>query len=130
MSGRNKAARVLVTLGAILLIGGALLHCGAAYPKISSALRGAHLDATLEGALRAVFLMVGWDWIVVAVIALVAAFTATRIRKVIVVLCGFDLLVTMLAMLTLIGWFIGTILILASALMILCGGLLFENAAE
>jgi hypothetical protein len=128
MNGRNKAARVLVTLGVIVLLAGALLHCVAAYPRVAPALRASNLNMTLQGALQTVFLLVGWDWMVIAVIVLIASFTATRIRKVIVVLCGFALLVTTAVMLTLIGWFIGTDMMLVSALTILCGGLLFESS--
>jgi hypothetical protein len=46
--------------------------------------------------------------------------------KVIVLFCGFSLLVTMAVMMAFMGWFVGTGLVVASALMILCGGLLFR----
>lgn len=36
MNGRNNAARILVALGAMVLIAAALLHCIAAYPKVLS----------------------------------------------------------------------------------------------
>jgi hypothetical protein len=35
----------------------------------------------------------------------------------------------MAVMIAFMGWFVGTGLVLASALMILCGGLLFHNTA-
>lgn len=129
MSGRNNAARILVTVGALVLIAGALIHWIAAYPRISVAVHASNLDALLQSALRTVFLLVGWDWIVIAIIMLISAFTGSKLRKVIVLFCGFALLVTMAVMLRFLGWFVGTDIILASALMSLCGGLLFEEAA-
>ena len=68
MNGRNNAARILVALGAMVLIAGALLHCMAAYPKVSTAVSASNLGAPLQRALRTVFLLVGWDWIVIAII--------------------------------------------------------------
>jgi len=94
MNGRNNAARILVALGAMVLIAGALLHCIAAYPKVSTAVSASNLGVPLQRALRTVFLLVGWDWIVIAIIMLTSAFTVTKLRKVIVLICGFALLVT------------------------------------
>jgi hypothetical protein len=129
MSGRNKAARILVTVGAFVLIAGALFHCIVAYPRVSVAVHASNLDALLQSALRTVFLLVGWDWIVIAIIMLISAFTVTGFRKVIVLFCGFALLVSAAMMLGFLGWFLGTDMILASALMSLCGGFLFQEAA-
>jgi hypothetical protein len=128
MNGRNNAARILVALGALVLIAGALFHCIAAYPKVSIAVGASNLGVPLQGALRAVFLLVGWDWIVIAIILLISAFTVTKLRKLIVLFCGFALLVIAAVMLTFLGWFAGTDIILASALMSVCGGLLFRNS--
>ncbi len=129
MNARNKAARILVALGALVLIAGALLHCIAAYPKVSTAVQASDLGAPLQGALRTVFLLVGWDWIVIAIIMLISAFTVTKLRKIIVLLCGLALLATAALMLVFLGWFAGTDIILASALMSFCGGLLFDSTA-
>ncbi len=129
MNARNKGARILVALGALVLIAGALLHCIAAYPKVSTAVQASDLGAPLQGALRTVFLLVGWDWIVIAIIMLISAFTVTKLRKIIVLLCGLALLATAALMLVFLGWFAGTDIILASALMSFCGGLLFDSTA-
>ena len=77
MSGRNKAARILVAIG-IVLFASAALHSLAAYPRVSTALGASNLNARLQEPLRAVFLLVGWDWIVIAIVALLAAFTETK----------------------------------------------------
>ncbi|MGB0014728.1 MAG: hypothetical protein WBQ03_24250 [Candidatus Sulfotelmatobacter sp.] len=129
MNGRNNAARILVALGALVLIAAALIHCIAAYPKVSTVVNASNLSAPLQRALRTVFLLVGWDWIVIAIIMLINAFTVTKLRKVIVFFCGFALLVTAVVMLTFLGSFVGTDMVLASALMSFCGGLLFRNTA-
>jgi len=129
MNGRNNAARILVALGALVLSAAALLHCIAAYTKVSTAVNASNLGVPLQRALRTVFLLVGWDWIVIAIIMLISAFTVTKLRKLIVLFCGFALLVTAAVMLTFLGWFVGTDMVLASALMSLCGGLLFRNTA-
>jgi hypothetical protein len=128
MSGRNIAARILVSLGATILIGGALIHWIAAYPRFSAAVGGSNLGVPLQGASRTVFLLVAWDWIVIAIIMLISALTVTRLRKLFVLFCGFALLVTAAVMLALLGWFVGTDMVLASALMSVCGGFLFQNA--
>jgi len=129
MNGRNHAARILVALGASVLIAAALLHCVAAYPKVSPVVNASNLSVPLQRALRTVFLLVGWDWIVIAIIMLICAFTVTKLRRVIVLFCGFALLVTTAVMLAFLGWFVGTDMILASGLMSFCGGLLFQNTA-
>lgn len=130
MSGRNKVARILVALAALVLIACALVHCIAAYPGFATAVSGSTLVAPLQAGSRAVFLMVGWDWIVIAIIMFIHAFTVTRLRKMIVLLCGFALLVSAAVALGFLGWFVGSDMILGSALLSLCGGLLIQNAAD
>lgn len=129
MNGRNKAARILVILGALISTAAALIHYVAAYPKFSSTVSASNLAAPLQQVSRTVFLLVGWDWIVLAIIMLVNAFTVTRLQKPMVLFCGFALLATAVVMLRFLGWFVGADMILASALMSICGGLLFQAAA-
>jgi hypothetical protein len=117
MNGRNSAARILVSLSALVLIAAALLHCIAAYPKVSTAVSASNLAVPLQGALRTVFLLVGWDWIVIGTIMLISAFTRTRLRGVILLVCGFALLVTTAVMQGFLGWFVGTDMVLTAAVM-------------
>ena len=65
----------------------------------------------------------------IAIIMLISAFTVTKLGKVIVLFCGFALLVNMAVMLAFMGWFVGTDMVLASGLMSFYGGLLFQNTA-
>lgn len=125
MNGRIKAAQWLVGLGCFILLVGAGLHLAAGYPRISKILAVAPLDVGFRAALRAAFLALGWEWIVLGVIVLIAAFTDTRIRKPVVLIGGFAMLVDAVIMAKLIGWFVGSDMILASGLLVLLGGLTF-----
>jgi len=127
MNGRNKAARIFVTIGSVVLFASAALHSIGAYPKLSAALSASTLDVHLQAALRAIFLSVGWDWTVIAIIALIAAFTATRLRKMLVLICGFAVLVETGLTLAFIGLFVGNEMIGSAAVLLIVGGLLFQN---
>jgi hypothetical protein len=129
MKSRNNAAQILVTSGATVLIAAALYHLSY-YPKDLSAVSASNLRASMQGEVRSLYFLVGWDWIVIAIIVLISAFTVTKSRIVVVLFCGFALLVNMAVMLAFMGWFIGTDMILASALMLLCGGLLFSDSRD
>jgi len=127
MSRRNRAARILVVLGSIVLFASAAVHSLAAYPGLSSALSASNLSARLGGALRAVFLMAGWDWIVLAIVALLAAFTETKLRKTLVLFCGAAILVETLLTLAFIGVFLGNEMIGSATVLLIVGGLLIQN---
>jgi len=127
MSVRRKSASFLVALGCLILLAGAALHLAGAYPQVSRGLAGLSLNARLQSALRAVFLLIGWDWIVVAIVVLIAAFTETRLRKPLLLFCGAALLVQAAVMLRFIGWFLGTDMIGSAGLLVFCGGLLFAG---
>jgi hypothetical protein len=124
----RRAARLFVSLGALVLIAAALLHLSD-YPKDLRAVSVSNLSAPMQREVRCLFLLVGWDWLVIAITMMICAFT-TEVRKVIVLFCGSALLVTLAVMLALMGWFGGIAIVLASALMILCGGLLFRDTAR
>jgi hypothetical protein len=127
MSARNKAARILVALGSVVLFASAALHSLAAYPELSTALRASNLAARLQGPLRAVFLLAGWDWIVIAIAALLAAFTETKLRKILVLFCGVAVLVETALTLAFIGVFLGNEMIGSAAVLLIIGGLLVQN---
>lgn len=129
MNVRNKVARILVALGAIVLFAITAVH-SAYYAKLSPALSASNLSTPLQAGLRAVFLLVGWDWIVIAVVALLAAFTETKLRKVLVLFCGVAVLFETGLTLAIMGVFLGNEMIGSAALLIICGGLLFQTAAS
>ena len=124
MNGRNSVARILVALGAIGWFAIAVLHLRD-YPEDTARL--SVLSAPLQAEFRTIFLMVGWDWIVVAVVALLAAFTQTTLRKVLVLLCGVAGLLQAALALALMGVFLGTELMFPAAILLIVGGLLFRG---
>lgn len=128
MNRRNHAARVLVALGAVILIAASLLHLSD-YPKDLSAVSASNLRAGLKGGVRDLYFSYGWDSIVIAIIMLISAFTVTKLGKVIILFCGFALLVDVATTLAFMGWFVGPEIVLVSALATLGGGLLFQNSA-
>jgi|SRR5579862_693085 len=128
MNRRNYAARILVAFGAVVLIAAALLHLSD-YPKDLSAVSASNLRPGLKGGVRDLYFSYGWDSIVIAIIMLICAFTVTKLGKVIVLFCGFALLVDVAMTLEFMGWFAGPGMVLVSGLAALCGGLLFQNTA-
>lgn len=127
MDKRNRVAKILVALGSLVLFASTAVHSLAAYPKLSRALSASNLSVPLQSALRAVFLLAGWDWVVIAVVALLAAFTETKLRRALVLICGVAVLFETGLTLAFIGVFLGNELIGSAALLILCGGLLFRS---
>lgn len=126
MSGRNKIARVFVILGCLVLCLSVALHY-LAYARVSPVLNASNLSPVLKPAFRVIFLSIAWHWLVIAVVVLLAAFTQTRLRKVLVLFCGLALLFEALAGAGIMGFFIGNEIICAAALLLICGGLLFDQ---
>jgi hypothetical protein len=129
MNGRNKASRILISSGATVLLVAALLHLSD-YPKDLRAIAASNLRASMQGEVRSLFFLVGWDWLAIAIIMLISAVAGQELRKVVVLFCGFALLVTLAVIVAFMGWFWGCGLIILSALIILCGGVLFRNTAD
>jgi len=121
---RPIVAQFLVGLGSLNMLVGAGLHLAAGYPRVSSALAASNLGALLANAMRSVFLMIGLTWITIALVAVIAAFYQSRIRKVLVFLCGLSILAEIPVWVALMGWFIGNEMFLFSGLLITLGGLL------
>jgi hypothetical protein len=121
MTRRTSVALTLITLGATFLIAAALLHLSD-YPKDLSAVGASNLRPGLKGAVRSLYFLVAVDWIVIAIFFLFSAFSETQLRSKILFLGGMALLANMTVMFANMGWFIGTGVMLASALMILGGG--------
>lgn len=128
MDGRNKAARAFVILGSLVLLASAALHCFAGYKQGFPALAASNLNPGLQAAFRVIFLAAAWHWLVITIIALLAAFTQTRLRKVLVLFCGLAVLFEAAAGASMMGFFIGNEMIGAAALLLICGGLLFDQS--
>ncbi|HUJ31663.1 MAG TPA: hypothetical protein VLY23_10315 [Candidatus Acidoferrum sp.] len=128
MNGRNKAARVFVILGSVVLILSAALHAVAGTKNAFPALAASNLAPGLQAAFRVVFLSLGWHWLVFAIVALVAALTETGLRKTLVLICGLSVLLEAVVGALMMGLFLGNELIGTGALLLVCGGLLFEKS--
>ena len=128
MNSRNKAARIFVLLGSVVLFASAALHCFAGYGKVFSALTASDLNPGLQAAFRVVFLSLGWHWFLTAIVALLAGVTETRLRKTLVLFCGLAVLLEAGVGASMMGFFIGNEMIGAAALLLVCGGLLFDQS--
>lgn len=122
----DKAARVLVILGCLVLLASTTLHWIAGHLTLPSALAASNLAPPVSSGLHAVFILVGWDWIAIAIIVLIAAFSGARARKAILIFCAVALLVSAGIVFHFVGWFIADEMLGAAGLLILLGALLFD----
>jgi len=128
MSGRNKAARAFVILGSVVLLVSAALHCFGGYTKVFPLYAASNLNPRLKQASQVVFLSLGWHWVVTAVVALLAGLTETRLRKVLVLTCGLAGLIEAGVGASMMGFFIGNESVGIAALLLVCGGMLFDQS--
>lgn len=128
MSKRQVVAQVLVGLGSLIVLVGASLHRAGGYPRVVAALAASNLDSMMANAMRAVFLMIALTWVTIAIVAIIAAFTQTRIRRLLVLLCGLSLLAEVPVWVALMGWFIGNEMFVVSGVLITLGGFLLPKA--
>jgi hypothetical protein len=124
----NRASTFLVVSGAILLFVGTAIHTLAAYPRVSAAITAAALRDPLPAALRAVFLLAGWDWFAIGVLALMAL-RATHWRRILLLFCAGTICGETLITLALIGPFAGNEIIGSAAFLILMCAILSRAGA-
>lgn len=123
---KNKTAHSLIIIGCVVAFATAALHWIGAYPRLSASLGASNLAPHLSSALRSVFLLVGWDWLAIAIIALIATFSGARPRKAIIVFCSVALLVSVGIVFHFVGWFIGNEMLAAAGAFMLAGALLLD----
>jgi hypothetical protein len=122
----DKLARVLVVLGCIVLLASTTLHWIAGHLTLPRALAASKLAPPISSGLHAVFILVGWDWIVIAIVVLIVTFSGTRARKAILIVCAVGLLVSAGIVFHFLGWFIADEMLGAAGLLILFAALLFD----
>ena len=110
-----------------MLFASAALHCVAATRVAFPALAASNLSLGLQAAFRVIFLSVAWHWTVIAAVALMAAFTDTRPRKPLVLLCGLAILLEAGIGASMMGFFLGNEMIGTAGLLMALGGVLFER---
>lgn len=127
MGDRSKAARILIGLGCAVLVASAILHC-LAYMRNYPAVYASNLPPALQSVFTVAFLSMAWNWLVLAIIAWLAAFRETKLRKPLILICGFAVLIQAIFTLPFVGLFIGNEMIGGASILILCGGFAFAPA--
>ncbi len=100
----------------------AVLHVLAGHRIGFPALAASNLDVKLQSAFRVVFLSVAWDWILLGIIAVVAAFKGAARRRTLVMICGLGVLIETVGGAAVMGVFIGNEMVGAAAILMIIGG--------
>src|SRR6516162_6245394 len=125
MIARRTVSRTLVTLGCVVLLVAAAVHC-LAYLKFSGpAVHASNLPIALQSVFEVAFLSMAWSWIVLAFIVLIVTFGEARLGKPIALICGFAVLLQAVCTVPMVGFFIGNELIGAASFLIIIGSFLF-----
>ena len=128
MITRRTVSRTLVTLGCVVLLVAAAVHC-LAYLKFSApAVRASNLPIALQSVFELAFLSMAWSWIVLALIVAVVTFVETRLRKPIALICGFAVFIQAVFTVSMVGFFIGNEMIGAASLLIIIGSFLLHGS--
>ena len=128
MITRRTVSRTLVTLGCVVLLVAAAVHC-LAYLKFSApAVHASNLSIALQCVFETAFLSMAWSWIVLALIVLVVTFGEVRLAKPITLICGFAVLIQAVLTVPLVGFFLGNEMIGAASLSIIIGCFLFQGS--
>jgi len=127
MDSGNRVARILVILGTVVLLLSVTLHTFASQKVAFPALAASNLSSGMQAALRVVFVSVGWHWLVIAVVTLIALFAQSRAGKMIVLVCGLATLLEAVGGAFSMGIFIGNEMIGAAGLLILLGAVLLKT---
>jgi hypothetical protein len=120
----RRVARYLVIAGSLMLFASAGIHSFAAYPSVSAAIDASNLVPIMKTALRTLFILAGWHWFVMGLLALLAVLRAWPSRKPIAIFLGVALVGETLLTLAMIGPFIGDEMLGAAAVLVLAGGVL------
>ena len=128
MITRRTVSRALVTLGCVVLLMAAAVHC-LAYLKFSAqAVHASNLPIALQSVFEVAFLSMAWSWTVLALIVLVVTFGEARLGKPIALICGFAVLIQAVCTVPMVGFFIGNEMIGGASLLIIIGCFLFRGS--
>jgi hypothetical protein len=128
MITRRTMSRTLVTLGCILLLVAAAIHC-LAYQKFAApAVHASNLPIAQQSVFEIAFLSMAWSWTVLGLIVLVVTFGQTRLGKLIALIGGFAVLIQAVFTVAKVGFFIGNEIIGAASLLIIIGGFSFQGS--
>jgi hypothetical protein len=128
MTTRRTLSRTLVTLGCVLLLAAAAMHC-VAYQKFAApAVHASNLPIAQQSVFEIAFLSMAWSWLVLALIVLVVTFGEARLGKPIALICGFAVLIQAVFTVQLVGFFIGNEMIGVASLLIIIGCFFFQTS--
>ena len=128
MITRRTASRTLLTLGCVVLLVTAAVHCLAYLTFSGPAVHASNLPIFLQSVFEIAFLSMSWSWIVLALIVLVVTFGEARLGKPIALICGFAVLIQAVFTVRMVGFFIGNEMIGAASLLIIIGCFLFHGS--
>ena len=121
-------SRTLVTLGCIVLVVAAGIHCLVYQEFTATAVHASNLPIALQSVFEVAFLSMAGSWIVLALIVLVITFGEARLGKPITLICGFAVLIQAVFTVPILGVFIGNEMISAASVLIITGGFLFRGS--
>jgi hypothetical protein len=127
MSHKNRLARCLIIGGAGVLFLSAAVHTFVAYPRVAAAISASNLSPTLKAALRTVFILVGWNWLAIGLLALLTALRVGTRGRLLIAFLGAAILVETGLSLAMMGVFVGNELLAAAAALLLAGGILLRG---
>ncbi len=104
----------------------AILHASS-LTNVSGALTRTTLNEFLTTALKVVWLMIAWHYVVLASMALIAVFGLTRPAKVILILIGILVGLDAVVLVASLGWFEGGTLLAIAAALLVGGALVFPR---
>lgn len=125
MNGNSKVAKWLVGLGCLVLFASVVLHCLAYLNFSSHIVAASNLPAALKSVFAVAFFSMAWTWIVLAIIVWLAASQETKLRKPLILICGFAILLQAIFTVPFVGFFIGNEMIGAASLLIIAGAFAF-----
>ena len=128
MITRRTVSRTLLTLGCVVLLVAAAMHCLAYVKFAAPAVHASNLPIAMQSVFEVAFLSMTWSWIVLALIVLVVTFGEARLSKPIALICGFAVMVQAVFTVPMIGLFIGNEMIGAASLLIIIGCFLFQGS--
>jgi hypothetical protein len=127
MMTRRTVSRILLTLGCVVLLVSATLHC-LAYLKFSGpAVHASNLPIAVQSVFEIAFLSMAWSWIALALIVLIVTFGEARLGKPIALICGFAVLIQAVCTVPMVGFFIGNEMLVAASLPIIIGSFLLDG---
>jgi hypothetical protein len=127
MMTRRGMSRTLLTLGCIVLLAAAALHCLAYVKFAGPGVHASNLPVAMQSVFAIAFLSMGWSWMALALIALVVTFGETRMSP-IALICGFAVLIQAVCTIPLMGLFLGNEMIGAASLLIIIGSFLLQRS--